>query len=42
MLSDWLISCVIDVVDVFGLIQFSLPNPHSFDKVEVYEVICCT
>ena len=34
-----LVSGVIDVIDVFGLIQFSLSNPHPFYEVGVYEVV---
>ena len=34
-----LVSGIINIVDVFGLIQFSLPNPYSFYEVGVYEVV---
>jgi hypothetical protein len=33
------VSGVIDVIDVFGLIQFSHAQPHSFYEVGVYEVV---
>ena len=33
------ISGVVDVVDILGLIQFSMPKPHSLHEVGVYEVV---
>ena len=33
------VSGIVDVINIFWLIQFSLPNPHSFHEVRVYEVV---
>jgi hypothetical protein len=33
------VSGVVDVINVFGLIQFSLPKSHPFYEVWVYEVV---
>jgi hypothetical protein len=34
-----LVGGVVDVVDIFRLIKFSLPKPHPFHEVRMYEIV---
>jgi hypothetical protein len=34
-----LVSGIVNVIDVFWLIQFPLSKPHPFHKVQMYEVV---